>query len=153
MLSKFKKLFRSSRSLSPLKEKEDKLTKDKEGTNKDTLVSSNSKGEKGKRKTSQTQQQQHNIEDEIGPQNECSQEEDIDIVENEFSRREDEEYPFFSMFVNSLFVFFYYLLNYHIRYPILQILRMTFVISYHPLSFIPPVLSRNCSLLLLVLYV
>lgn len=81
MLSKFKKLFRASRTLSPIKEKDipaDKLTespsKDKKGK------------DKGKNKRNNNEEG-----DIVETQNECPPSDELDIVENEFVERNTED--------------------------------------------------------------
>lgn len=90
MLSKFKKLFRVSRSLAPLKEKEGLQVPQNETPEKTTK-----KKEKGKRKVSSSQQQD-DIGDVVEAQNQCSASEEVEIVANEFEEQnhDADEYPF-----------------------------------------------------------
>ena len=84
MLSKFKKLFRASRTLAPIKEKEGLQQPQSES-------SSTKKKEKGKRKVSSSA----DVGDVVETQSQCPPIEEVDIVENEFEERRDydDEYP------------------------------------------------------------
>jgi hypothetical protein len=82
MLSKFKKLFRSSRSLAPIK--------DKEGLQQSHSESSATKKkdkEKGKRKVSSSA----DVGDVVEAQNQCPPTEEVDIVENEFEEQSHDD--------------------------------------------------------------
>lgn len=96
MLSKFKKLFRSSRSLVPIKEKEGLQQSHSDNT-------PSKKKEKGKRKVSATL----DVGDVVETQNQCPPIEEVDIVANEFEEeREDEDkYPNTSLYVSCKFVY------------------------------------------------
>lgn len=82
MLSKFKKLFRSSRSLAPIKEKEG--LPQAQG---DNVATKKKDKEKGKRKVSSS----NDIGDVVEAQNQCPPTEEVDIVENEFEETRDDD--------------------------------------------------------------
>jgi hypothetical protein len=83
MLSKFKKLFRASITLSPTKEKGELQPSQSDSSN-------TKKKEKGKRKASQT-----DVGDVVETQNQCPQLEEVELVENEFEEQSHDaaKYP------------------------------------------------------------
>lgn len=95
MLSKFKKLFRASRNLSPQKDSKDLKEKDLHSSQEDkgkndSKDKKKESKEKGKRKTSQP----NDVGDVVETQNQDAYFEEMEIVENEYAENGDNiEYP------------------------------------------------------------
>lgn len=88
MLSKIKKLWRTSRSLSPQKDPKDTTDKDLQASQSIGDSTKKKEKEKGKRKVSQPQ----DTGDVVETQNQDAHSDEVEIVENEFKVENDDEY-------------------------------------------------------------
>lgn len=130
MLSKFKKLFRASRTLSPIKEKDipsDKLTE-----------SPSTKDKKGKEK-GKNKRNNEDVGDVVETQSQCPPSDEVDIVENEFVEKntEDVKYPLNNLKKKSInifhFPFFMFICNVRgYMHKLISLHLFSYLLNYSP---------------------